>query len=49
MLDFGLLIDTDFPGIFAYSLPFNTCWSLDNKRILMNTNWKNSNVKSLSN
>lgn len=32
----------DFPGIYAMGFPQN-CWSLDNKRILMNTQWKRVN------
>ena len=32
-----------FPGIFSLKLPTN-CWSLDNKRILLDTKWRATNV-----
>lgn len=32
----------DFPGIYAMKFPQN-CWSLDNKRILINSQWKRAN------
>ena len=35
----------EFPGIYALGFPKN-CWSMDNKRILMNTQWKRANVIS---
>lgn len=38
----------EFPGIYAMGFPQN-CWSLDNKRILMNTEWKRVNVSCVVN
>ena len=32
-----------FPGIFSIRLA-NDCWSLDNKRILLDTHWRSANV-----
>jgi hypothetical protein len=32
-----------FPGIFSIKLA-KDCWSLDNKRILLNTHWRSANV-----
>jgi acylaminoacyl-peptidase len=34
--------NADFPGIFSHSFPQN-CWSNDDKRILLTTQWRNSN------
>jgi len=31
--------DSEFPGIFSMKFPKN-CWSLDSKRILLNTQWR---------
>jgi hypothetical protein len=38
--------DTDFPGIFSTNFPYNSCWSNDNLRILINTYWRSTNVIS---
>lgn len=41
------IIAEEFPGIYAMKFPQN-CWSLDNKRILINSQWKRANVKYLT-
>ena len=34
----------EFPGFFSMKFS-NNCWSLDNKRIILATQWKRANVK----
>jgi len=38
--------DDEFPGIFAIKFPKN-CWSRDNTRLLVDTQWRRSNVNIL--
>jgi hypothetical protein len=33
----------EFPGLFSMKFS-NNCWSVDNKRILVSTQWKRANV-----
>ena len=38
--------DNGFPGLFSIKFP-NKCWSLDNKRILLDTHWRKANVTKI--
>ena len=42
-MTFDLFKGDEFPGIFAAELG-PKCWSLDNKRILLTTNWRRTSV-----
>ena len=37
--------DSAFPGIYAVKFPADSCWSEDDQRILLNTNFRSTNVR----
>ena len=36
-------LDTEFPGLYTVSPP-RDCWCVDNKRLVLNTTWRSSQV-----